>query len=359
MSRASHGIGTPRAALVRALVPVALVGSSVLWGGCVGDTIVIPRAGAMTDAGSAEPVDAGAIVVSAADFFDQARALRRERMTRCFGGTQAEYMLIEEVLLEDERIAGELQSVESGTRGFSPEAAAGCIEATRRRGCEGFDAWMLVDVRTSSCSSVIVGRLSAGQACATTIDCAPGTECDELLGCPGTCSRVCVATRARTQGEDCRDCFDRCAAGSSCEDGLCVVAEEQRRPSIGDACRGYFSCYPRFACPLRTGQQYCAEWLRMGDRCVPSERLCPPFGFVGCHGAPGAETCRRNAVVGEPCDLLSKPCISSRCLGGDDGRVCEPYVRRGGECASSLDCISGRCVDRECAPEILPGYCAP
>jgi hypothetical protein len=206
-----------------------------------------------------------------------------------------------------------------------------------------------------------------GSACAPTIGCVPGNQCDSSAT-PPTCRRI------PTGGESC-DWAGSCASPWLCLGGTCQALKNEGESCYLNQCRADLYCNaglcaPRFAqgtpCANRNLPGFECMQCQLGLTCDPIERTCESQKRV----AEG-ESCTGDAVVcddqhvclgamrdsdggvgvpgrcepkqvGVPCAIYSDCPASSNCTQTDDGgtSVCV---------AASLDspCFS----DDQCQPE--------
>ncbi|MFY0539112.1 hypothetical protein [Nannocystis pusilla] len=232
---------------------------------------------------------------------------------------------------------------------LDPDAVAACIAALEAASCGELVARGLeID---PGCSQYLAGTLGEGEACrgGTVSDCAPGLSCvSEDGACPGTCvaqpapcsEGSCGADAFCTfdgtcepraaLGEACDEAkieFDNlsdraCAAGSHCEDSVCVADL-----GVGAPCGGL----DVHAC----GDGACV--------CADLDNCHDPAAFA-CGPAPGAgEPCSTafDCTEGLYCDFDAGGRCAAR---GGPGEACNDSF---GACLHSLACVDGTCLDEQ------------
>jgi hypothetical protein len=221
-----------------------------------------------------------------------------------------------------------------------------------------------------ACTKVFDGLLTAGEECASSLDCADGLACvSAALGCRGTCEELSGQAFA---------CQPACGPGEACyplpQGPRCLPLG-----SDGAACRNAAECAPALVCdygsqrcvspmqPLAVGQA-CRPWIdpcEWPNRCVPGEAggyACGPERAEGkacrarsfdcgaeafCEAELGSETglCVARKPGGSACER-DRECAGFCAPEGacedeprDDGLACD----RAAECANGV-CASGLCV---------------
>lgn len=174
----------------------------------------------------------------------------------------------------------------------------------------------------SSCETS-PGGFSAGMACETTMDCAPGLACF-LDGTAGTCGRVCCPgdAMACTDGAVCagsgvlvdgtETSWGRCLPPRTCDvlrptetcearEGCYIVDAEGNTQCLvagtggpGEACAAQQDCQPGFFCGGIGSMRRCVRICRLGaGECPESEGRC----VAQAHSPAGTGFCTVDALT--------------------------------------------------------------
>jgi hypothetical protein len=135
---------------------------------------------------------------------------------------------------------GIVNAIGAGRAELVPEYVDGCFEEVERfyqRCVIPYDEvfFELFDL-SHICGQAFRGTRAVGETCTSSIDCRVGD--DEVLDCDDM-TKVCVATRARDEGESCDDSRDVCKPGWYCgSDPEQTMAPPSCRPTlpVGAAC---------------------------------------------------------------------------------------------------------------------------
>lgn len=229
-----------------------------------------------------------------------------------------------------------------GRATFVADRAEACVQATRDS-C-ALDPWSLTE-----CRAVFVGASPAGGACASSIECAPGLECDRTDTC-GRCEPgPSLTTVEAGLGQECGfveggDTLRVCGAQLVCgQSGVCEGQVADGQPCTRtEQCRGASVCLSDIGqdevcgvIPVRELGQSCSnedgEGFGLCNRvkglsCQDGTCVQLGDGAEGSVCAPGDEV---------PCDL------GLTCDGGT--ARCVPRKPAGAACELDRDCESGTC----------------
>ena len=242
---------------------------------------------------------------------------------------------------QDECAAGTHGCSQGNTHAWTCAAASGA-NACRTRAwtpCEGGCDPSTGACSAQSCTPSCVGRAcgpdGCGGICGT---CAAGTSCDGGV-CVAACAPACGGNQCGADG--CGGSCGTCTAGSGCVSGQCVAgctADCAGKACGDDGCGG--------SCGSCAGGGSCVAGACTAT-CVPScgGQVCGPDGCGGqCGTCPGGDAC-----VGGTCQSsCTASCGGNEC--GDDG--CGGSC---GACASDWVCSVGQCVPPGPAAPASPG----
>jgi hypothetical protein len=191
-------------------------------------------------------------------------------------------------------------------------------EAARQlEGC-GWVAPVLPDL-TQACQGVVRGRLAAGAACRSSLECPERHFCKGLApGRPGACApRGPARTRCEVPSDPLA-AFTRAVddpAHAVC-DGVCVKGQCAPLAPAGGACQTAAQCAPGLGC--LAGRCETGDLPAIGEACA---------GQAGCQAGAYCEggRCRRLKDAGETCAL--------------------PFECRALECAKAPGAPAGTCGD--------------
>jgi hypothetical protein len=157
-------------------------------------------------------------------------------------------------------------------RKFDGAAAATCLAALESSRCL---SKKLASALPESCLAAIVGNIALGEACETSIDCAPSDGPDRYSICirgPEASSSVCTRVERRVEGERCGppvdDVWSECAQPLLCdsEREVCVRRAKLAEPcltgpALGDTCDTGLVCD-------RQGSKRCVKPSPVGAPCT-------------------------------------------------------------------------------------------
>lgn len=262
--------------------------------------------------------------------------------------------------------------IDPGTIHYRGDVAGECYAPYLAVACD--DVGDLTGSPPLACNQAFEGTLDEGAACAFDDLCKPELFCKPAADgtCPGTCAR-----RAGL-GERCNQVDALCAKDLRCgtwgaEDSICVAP----KVAHGEPCKLFEQCPDGDFCDSESGT--CEARIAAGAACKSG---CVA-GYT-CDGEPGAMTCVKLPVKGEPCDFmcaLPAVCIDKVCVdqpvAGDScdnefsscgsflatlqcdpkTKTCVPYLPLGATCGG-VDAPS-RCAGGYCdRPDFAsPGTC--
>lgn len=240
---------------------------------------------------------------------------------------------------------------------LDPDAVEACIAALAAASCGELVTHGLGS--DPSCSRYLAGTLGEGEAChgGTVSDCAPGLSCVfEGDACPGTC----VAPPAP------------CSEGSCGADAFCAVDGTcQPRAALGEACdetKIDFDNLSERACAAGSHceESVCVADLGAGAQCggldvhACGDGACVCADLANCD-EPADFTCRPAlGATGEPCSTAFD-CVEGLYCDFHGGNRCAPRGERGeacnesfGACLHSLVCVDGTCADEQASVTEVP-----
>jgi hypothetical protein len=184
------------------------------------------------------------------------------------------------------------------------------------QGCE----WVtpLAPATPASCVGFVQGRLQAGAACRSSLECADGLAC---RGARPTTAGVCAAPGSVGAA---------CGAGP---DTLAIYLKDAHYQDQHPECQGF----------CRGGR--CVDFLGSGGACS-SDLQCGP-----------GRRCDSGKCVGTPPAKIGEACTGNACEPGARcaGGRCIPLKKNGETCSSPFDCLAS-CV---AAPGAIAGVCGP
>jgi hypothetical protein len=248
-----------------------------------------------------------------------------------------------------------------------------------------------------ACRRAIAGRLPAGQACRSSVECSPDTYCriDDASAedtCAGTCTARKPAESACDSSEECDSdgTYYRCEKPAGSTSGTCKKVTVVTERAVGDPC-GTTAVATEAACSGKLwctrGDSRCAEPIAPDEPCIDDHDVCERGYF--CTGAEGAKTCQLITIAAEEgascgpqmlalCDLTrGLECIDGKCQSIGDGGVgthcgvdslncnvglycdrdldsCQPRLKASAPCTVDRQCESGSCdATKLCAAD----YC--
>jgi hypothetical protein len=201
---------------------------------------------------------------------------------------------------------------------YDADAAARCLDAISNglRSCTKLD--------NSDCEETFKGRLSPGQACASSTECSDqdgeSANCDNGVcavfekrvglgeACAGTCTDDGSSRECSSNGDGNGYCYTN--DGFSCgSEGRCVPV-----PGIGEPCEGFTRCKDGAFCDL--------------------DGKCSPQRDTGSCTSGGFDACSDRTY----CDF--------------DSGECQPRKADGAECRGADECVSDSCDDATCRPDV-------
>lgn len=213
------------------------------------------------------------------------------------------------------------KAIAASRASYDSAKAASCLAAFGAATCDTLES-----VADSACQGVLTGKVAAGGACYTDVDCSGGT-CDASgSSCPGKC----VASIAK--GQPCgAAAAGQCGPGLVCGSGSTCVTPA----AAGAVCGADDDCQAGLFCNT-SGGGVCTAKKKSGA-CTGSE--CA-LGYACVQS-----TC--TALVGEngACTLAAAP--QTECgLGwfcAPSSSTCQAWPGLGSSCAASLVCMTGYC----------------
>ncbi|MFY2564100.1 hypothetical protein ACN469_41300 [Corallococcus terminator] len=296
--------------------------------------------------------------------------------SKCLKGTVEGFR---SVIAPTEACASIEASVAAGRQRFQPEKFGECVRAIQERDCEDIDPEHLAPGMLFEGCPAFAAQAELNSACASTADCGDGW-CDLSAGCLGVCRAYASAGGACTTQDECAPgsyCFkDKCLAAAKegescnktvkCESGLslgCSGSEKCVKRKDSGPCKEDGECLAGSQCLSlqSSGNKECHPTKAPEDSCVVGTGECGAISFCD----KGTNTCQQYPGPGKPCGyLLDIPdvlvtCLDSVCKFGTsliDGRCQTPFFPLGQRCNTNVEC--GRenachndiCVRQWCIP---------
>lgn len=178
------------------------------------------------------------------------------------------------------------------------------------------------------CQNVWKGRAVSRDSCGPGIEgfvCADGHTCVLNLGICGEC------VRTSRRGQPCGTDVGRCAGEDTCVQGVCVA-----RGGVGQACSETAPCVLGASCVQGICERF--DVVTVGEACGQTRRC--PYNAVCVSGV-----CQAQAGLGEACAQPGQ-CRSGYCDAVTSR--CEALKDPTQACQSSMECLSGICLQGRC-----------
>jgi hypothetical protein len=292
------------------------------------------------------------------------------------GAPDSGYACVDGVSVACERVDDDRQCLACGCDpSLRCEPGVGCLAKSEVGGNCRQDS----DCRTGNCSTFAgVCRVPVGQAC-TANDCdrcltAAGgwsycsRECDDVEQCNGdqclgspetgffTCRPGCTSFGDASCPGTCQYPSDGGELFCACDYQTCPTVEPPRQvgqPCYSDSHCATGACYAHREC----GGPFKDECIDRGvctqacesDASCGAGNTCVAVPCVEGQTTECGKLCLPTCSDAEPCDAYTF-CVARPAAGGATAMVCDARQPEGASCWSGLDCQSGKCIDRRCAP---------